>query len=114
MDDKLRKWCRANWDKVPELVRNDCLNHLEGWITPAIIVDWKKQGYDRHDGTFHHFGGGMQIRNRLRDMLTDGELPEVEFDPDNNPYGPSKNWDDYYTGALDEFLERHNDDGSKK
>ena len=49
----------------------------------------------------------MQIRNRLRDQLLDMELPVVTVDHEGKSYGPSQNWDDYYTGALDELLERY-------
>jgi hypothetical protein len=48
------------------------------------------------------FGGGMQIRNRLRDVLTDDQLPPVDY-----PEGPMQNWDDFYTGAIDALIERY-------
>ena len=105
MSDTLKKWCRQNWNQIPELIRKDCIDHLDGWISPDIIKEWKEKGYD--DPGFHLLGGGMQIRNRLRDQLTDMELPIVRVDHEGKSYGPSQNWDDYYTGAIDELLERY-------
>jgi hypothetical protein len=102
----LREWCRANWNKLPELVRKDCVDHLDGWIHRDAIEVWKKNDY-WDNGHFHLLGGGMQIRNRLRDQLTDAELSVVTTDHEGKPYGPSRNWDDYYTGALDELMERY-------
>jgi len=107
-DEELRKWCRDNWNQIPELVRNDCLAELESAIPPAVIKEWKTNSYDVG---FFHFGAGMTVRNILRKQLTDEELPGVKYD---GMEGLIKNWDDYYTGAIDELLERYNDDGSKK
>lgn len=100
--EELRQWCRDNWNQVHEIVRKDCVDHLDGWITKETILEWKATGYDGPG--FHFWGGGMQIRNRLREVLLDEELPGVEYEgcPDL-----MKNWDDYYTGALDELLERY-------
>ena len=103
-DDNLRKWCRDNWNRIDPLIRKDCLDHLDGWI-PADKVAYLKSYYE--NPTFHMFGGGMAIRNRLREQITDMELPVVTTDHEGKPYGPSQNWDDYYTGALDEWLERY-------
>ena len=101
MAKDLKKWCRENWDQVHPLVRKDCVDHIDGWIQKDVILKWKAEGYDH--GGFHFWGGGMQIRNRLREMLTDEELPPVKYE-DGNEY---RNWDDYYTGAIDELLERY-------
>lgn len=105
MIDALRQWCRTNWDRIDPSIRKDCVDHLDNWIPKETIAHWKKDGYDLPG--FHSFGGGMAIRNRLRGQLTDIELPEITIDHEGKPYGPSKNWDDYYTGALDELLERY-------
>jgi len=104
VDERLRTWCRANWDKVPEMIRRDCLDHLEAEVPAEALRSWKRNGYD--NGLFH-FSGGMAVRNILRDQLLDQELPVVTEDQYGKPYGPSHNWDDYYTGALDELLERY-------
>lgn len=101
---ELRQWSRDNWNKIDPLIRKDCVDHLDGWISPTDIHQLIKHGYDFPH--FHHFGG-MALRNRLRDVLTDGELPEVTIGSDGKPYGPWRNWDDYYTGALDELLDRY-------
>lgn len=100
----LRVWCRQNWNRLDEDTRKKCVDHLDGWIPEEIIREWKVDGYD--EPGFHMWGGGMSIRNRLRDVVLDVELPIIENMMDGSPYG-SQNWDDYYTGALDELLERY-------
>lgn len=108
-NEELRKWSRDNWNKVPELVRNDCIKELEATIPPHVISLWKTTDYMLG---FFHFGAGMQVRNTLRKQLTDEELPGVTY-VDGDPR-VVKNWDDYYIGAIDEMLERYNDDGTRK
>jgi hypothetical protein len=88
------------------MIRKDCLDHLETWFDPATKaadVEWLR-GYDSEP--FFHFSAGMAIRNRLRDQFTDMELPVIETNMAGEPYN-AQNWDDYYTGAIDEFLERY-------
>ena len=97
MSKELDAWCRANWDKIPADKRKACLDHLRGWIPDDVLINWKQNGFAPG---FHMFGGGMQVRNRLRDIMLDGELPPVQYDGDSY-----SNWDDYYTGALQELLE---------
>lgn len=46
----------------------------------------------------HHFGMGMHVRNLLREVIKDDELPPVEYD-DECSY---QNWDDYYIPVLEE------------
>jgi len=104
----LREWCRANWNILSAEVRKECVDHLDVWFSPetkASDIEWLRN-YEKQPG-FHFLGGGMQIRNRLRDKLKDIDLPVVTKDKDGKPYGPSQNWDDYYTGAIDELLARH-------
>lgn len=97
--EELMKLSRENWLKIPEDKRKACLDHLRGWIPLDVIVHWKEHGIghfmvkgkDCRDPMFH-LGGGMQVRNRLRDIVKDEDLPG------------DKNWDDYYMGALEELL----------
>jgi hypothetical protein len=49
-----------------------------------------------------HLSGGMVTRNILREVILDEELPAVIY-PDGSA---SRNWDDFYTGALEELCER--------
>lgn len=51
-----------------------------------------------------HLREGMQIRNRLRDILKDDDLPGVQY-PDTPEL--MHNWDDFYYGAIHELLEAH-------
>src|SRR6266705_4635261 len=98
--DMLRAWCRANWDRLPEVVRNDCIAHLKAKIPEEVLQRWKEKDYEEE--FMFHFRAGMRIRNILREQLTDDKLPEAATNYEGKPYG-SRNWDDYYTGALDEL-----------
>lgn len=102
----LKQWCRANWDQLPEMVRKDILDHFEDRFdakTKAADIEWLR-GYDKHP--MFHFSTGMMIRNWFRDQLTDMELPMIKTNMAGEPYN-AQNWDDYYTGGIDEFLERY-------
>lgn len=102
--DALDRWSEANWASVPELVRRDCEQHLRDQVPADIVAKWadqRRRGVSiGSDDPRFHFGVGMQVRNCLRDQLTDGALPEVTVDHDGKAYGPARNWDDYYFGVL--------------
>ena len=52
------------------------------------------------DFWFHH-GFGTAIRNELRRVMRDEELPPITY------HGEAMyNWDDYYRGVLDEMIEQ--------
>lgn len=107
MSDALDKWCRANWDKLPALIRQDCLNELRAQVPADILAKWKAQhaagkGIGDDDPFFHH-GNGMVVRNILRRQFTDEELLPVHIK--GYPPEGARNWDDYYVGALQELCE---------
>jgi hypothetical protein len=102
-DSSLDRWCLGNWNKLPEAQRNACLSHLEGWLPDDILKEWHTNGFDPG---FHMFGGGMQIRNRLREVLTDDKLLPVEYKDSVGVITYAQNWDDYYTGALQDLMKR--------
>lgn len=84
----------ADWTELPKELRDKCVGYLkeqlpstfQGEIRDAYSKwgsDWMKQF-----GPYpFHFSGGMNVRNLLRDIVEDAELP-------------SGNWDDYYCQAL--------------
>jgi hypothetical protein len=45
----------------------------------------------------------MAIRNIVRQVVPDHKLPPVEY-PDGSMV---QNWDDYYYGALNDFIRNH-------
>lgn len=97
-DDELKKKCRANWDAIDQARRQLCINHLKATIPADVIKSWKEKGFAPG---FHMFGG-MAVRNVLRDIIHDEDLPGIPYE---DTVGLVKNWDDYYTGALDQLLE---------
>jgi len=94
---ELDAWCRSNWNKIPEDRRKKCIDHLKRKIPPEVLQGWKNDGV----GKRFHFWGGMAVRNTLREVMLDEELPAVPYDGGES----YSNWDDYYTGALQELLE---------
>ena len=108
MPNDLQKWSYDNWLKVPSLLRNDCIGLLRDKVPKEYVALWKEQHRAGQkigsNDTFFHLGVGMSVRNLLRDQLLDSELPDVIYGSGANSV-PMKNWDDYYLGALQEFIE---------
>ena len=109
-EDRLRGdlevWCRENWNRVPEEQRLMCLRHLSVQI-PAEVLEKFQTQHSRGeriagDVLGFHFGGGMLVRNTLREVLPDGNLPTIK--QQNGEL--AQNWDDFYTGALEELCEK--------
>jgi hypothetical protein len=48
-----------------------------------------------------HFGTGMSIRNCLREVIRDEELPGVYYEDDQREY---RNWDDWYTSVVERLI----------
>lgn len=98
-----------NWQLIPSSKRDVLLEDLRSFIPGDILTRWKselkpgKTIMDVEGPMFHNLGGGMAIRNRLRSILKDDELPPITY-PDGTPY---RNWDDFYLGALQALVEAH-------
>lgn len=93
-DEQIREFEDQNWSRVPEADRARCVEHLRRWIKGPD--EWREA---MEEPGFHMFSG-MRVRNALRDMLKDDELPAVDY-PDGHAY---RNWDDFYMAALREAL----------
>lgn len=108
----LEAWSVDNWILIPEADRERCLDHLRIVIGkaidgPAVMDTWRRQveaGLEigSNDVCFH-FGTGMMIRNRLRDVMLDDQLPQIRLP--NGQLG--QNWDDFYLGALHALVQSH-------
>lgn len=87
-DAELEELSDANWRSIDQNWRTLCINHLKAQVPDGTWRYWKREGFPKG----FHFGGGMAVRNCLRDVLLDKNLPR------------DKNWDDYYMGCLHEIL----------
>ena len=112
--DDIDQFSYDNWMRVPPEDREKCLTHLGGFIPQDVLEKWKAARAEgvslmTASGPLFHLHGGMQVRNKLREVMSDDQLPEVEYEDT----GPVKNWDDFYLGALMELTDRF-ENGNKE
>ena len=93
----------ARWKTVPPEHREVCVQHLSRSLIghDVIVAVFKRQRASGaalgSDDPRFHFAAGMAIRNILRQVMPDCDLPPRES-------GEQSNWDDYYYGCLDETV----------
>lgn len=97
-EDDVSRFEDKNWLRVPEQRREDCVGRLASWLGDMPKDDLREA---ISEPGFHMFGG-MAVRNELREVMSDRELPPVKY-PNGGFYS---NWDDYYMAALRDYLER--------
>ena len=105
----LTAWSKENWEKIPALVREDCLNELAAKVPGDLLLLWIEQVRNGKEigsnDTFFHHGVGMAVRNVMRAQLLDEELPPIKQEHiDGHP--EARNWDDFYIGALHALVAR--------
>lgn len=83
----------AAWKEVPQEKRDRVVAHLRANLDPAALR------HVRAGGEVDHFFGGMAIRNLIRGVMRDEELPGVYYAWASTDE-PIRNWDDYYVQAL--------------
>lgn len=108
------------WNRVDPEIRKRSVDHLRSSLSPESLeaVRVAVERYGRHewlhkppfamlvrdeDGEMQmpfHFSGGMAIRNLLREVVKDDELPS--FDEWYGEGTDVRNWDDFYVQALTE------------
>jgi len=119
MSDKTRE----NWERVDPALRQKCIvqlrtlpddikadltrviqEHPNDWyaqdMTPLAERKRIKAEYGFYIPDVFHFNLGMGIRNYLRDVVRDDELPFVEYEGGHS----YQNWDDFYTAAIEDAL----------
>ena len=102
--DELEESSLKNWRMIPQQRREACLAAIRPKVPAAMIEKWRDQ-HSRgvrigSEYLMFHFDIGMQVRNALRAVLLDDQLPEVTY-PDGKKY---RNWDDFYMGALEDLV----------
>lgn len=85
---------------LPDELRERAVEHLRAHISAETAEQIRDlQAADPELWwAVHHFGMGMTVRNLLREVIEDDELPPVPYD-DERSY---QNWDDYYIPVLEE------------
>jgi len=90
-EEALTKWCRENWYKLDQSVREAIVAMLRKELKmDSFRKEMDKNPYGWCSG-YWHFGQGMAVRNLLREKgFSDNILPEK-----------CDTWDDVYTAALE-------------
>lgn len=93
----LSEWSCDNFSCLQPITQRDCIDLLKSKIPDDVMEELKgKNGEEILAIPFFHFSWGMGVRNLLRGIVLDEELPEIDG---------LRNWDDYYIGALVATLE---------
>lgn len=87
---------------LPNDLRLKAVRHLRDKLHPVTLKEVREaheKDPEKWWAGFHMFGG-MAIRNLLRDVIKDDELPGNKWSgEDGQEY---RNWDDYYIEVLEE------------
>lgn len=86
---------------LPDPLRRNAVIYLRANLHHETLYEvyelWKKNPEDWIHKAYAHHGFGTAIRNILREIIKDSELPPVDYDGE-----PMKNWDDWYIKVLEE------------
>lgn len=85
------EWYENRWNSLSDHQKSLIVEHLRK-IKNIKEVD------EAIDEPFFHFSGGMGVRNYLREIIKDDELPFAPY-PNGQSY---QNWDDFYQRAIKE------------
>ncbi len=104
--DALALFSIASFKRIAPGTRLRLVAHLRARL-PKVLIDKFEDQFKRgvvigsDNPSFHSLGGGMAIRNLLREVLPDDLLPATQY-----PGHPLwRNWDDCYIGALYQLVE---------
>lgn len=109
--------------RLPDDLQARAVEHLRNTLAPESLAylrdfhsrypDWngdevtpeEREAYIKEYGASipcpFHFSTGMAVRNVLRQVIKDCELPVVIYEKDGFE---AQNWDDYYHAVLDEVI----------
>lgn len=93
--EELQEFAERNWLRVDAAQRDRCVWHLRETLHRRDLVHLR-EGFERGFEPGFHMFGGMGIRNLLRDVVRDDQLPLVQYS-DGSAH---RNWDDFYMAAL--------------
>lgn len=93
VDESLFDYHQRVWAALDPEIRRRSVKYLRSWITVENAEECRAQ-MQENPGTWmipHHMFFGMAIRNKLREVVRDDDLP-------------TGNWDDYYVAAFEEAI----------
>jgi hypothetical protein len=91
--ESLREYEHRVWAELDEGIKQRAVEHLRGAMSDSLKAQTRELMAKAPEGWIvpYHFNTGMAIRNMLREVIKDDELP-------------SGNWDDYYVRAVEEAV----------
>lgn len=102
-DKELTEFTRENWYRIDKAKREEIVAMLREELKMDSfrkVMEKNPHGWATEGGW--HFMQGMGIRNLLREKgFPDGILPPVLYNDDDGPADEVRNWDDFYTAALE-------------
>ena len=112
-DDRMKElqdWSFTNFRKVPADKRREMYSlladNVDQELFDLMLENHLEDRYVLHGIEMAHFGAGMAIRNLLREVLPDDQLPPVVYEGGQE----YRNWDDHYLGAIVDWLEFYLDE----
>jgi hypothetical protein len=85
------RWFEDRWNSVPDEMKERIVAHLR----KLDNLQEHKEALD--NDPFYHMWGGTAIRNYLREIIRDDELPPAPYPEFKSEF---RNWDDYYSQAI--------------
>lgn len=87
-------------EDLPEPLRSRAVTHLRGVMSDSLKAHAREliAKDPREWWVSYHFSTGMWVRNQLRTVIPDTELPEHPAADGTM----SRNWDDWYVSVLEE------------
>ena len=93
------EWYDNRWKAIPEDQQRGIVDFLQKNLDSNVLTKIKEEhSKDPSNwGAKYHMFSGMGVRNLLRDIMKDDELPLAPY-PDGMSFS---HWDDYYIQALE-------------
>lgn len=93
-------WPDIAWAKLSPELRQRAVDHINAITTRSEREEVRRIITAQTKDPWWHFTGGMAVRNRLREVIKDDELPPLpEF------YGTDQStWDDFYVQCIEAAL----------
>lgn len=108
MQAKAVAYLRSKMDAETLAYLRDFHARCPDWHGDETPPEERERFKAKYDGFYiptpFHFSTGMSVRNVLRGVFSDDELPPITYDHYDPPI-EAQNWDDYYIAVLEEAIQ---------